>query len=189
MPRRQAHGSAAVLVLAVVLLLAATACSRERGDSAGTTVPLTRTLDSVDGQVGALQLLHVHIASPGERGAGHAADGDVELFLTLANAGPEPDVLTAVTADGAAAALLRDGDAEPTAQLAVEVPPGGVAPLRDVTGPHLELTGLTDPLAGGTRVDVTFTFRDAGPVTLPVPVAVYEGREPPTPSDDPAEPT
>jgi copper(I)-binding protein len=62
------------------------------------------------------------------------------------------------------------------------VPAGGTAPLREVTGPHLELGELSEPLRSGTRLAITFEFAAAGPVTLAVPVAVYDGRPPTDPS-------
>jgi hypothetical protein len=58
-----------------------------------------------------------------------------------------------------------------------------VAPLRQVTGPHLELAELAEPLRSGTRLAIIFEFQNSGPVTLNVPVAVYEGRPPTVPAD------
>jgi copper(I)-binding protein len=59
----------------------------------------------------------------------------------------------------------------------------------DLSGPHPEivLNGLTNPLSGGETVQLTFTFTNAGEVTLMVPVepAAYEFATyfpPPTPT-------
>jgi hypothetical protein len=67
----------------------------------------------------------VYVASPGERGTTHIAGEGAELFLTLANDGDAPDTLVGVSSDAAAEVLFRDGDADPTSQIQVEVPVGG----------------------------------------------------------------
>ena len=134
-------------------------------------------LDSVDGRVGDLRLLGVAVASPGTRGSVHLGGDDAALLLTVANDGDVDDVLTGVSADVADEVVLRDGDdaADP---VRVAVPAGGVAVLRDVSGLHLELTGLGEVLRSGFSVPVTFEFRDAGPVTLSVPVRTYSDVRP-----------
>jgi hypothetical protein len=55
----------------------------------------------------------------------------------------------------------------------VAVRPGEVAIVSEVTGPHLELSQLRETLRTGSAVPVTFAFRDAGTVTLIVPVGTY----------------
>ena len=130
-------------------------------------------LDSVDGQVSSLRLLSVSIASPGTRGSIHIAGDSAALLLTIANDGETEDELTGVTTDTAEQIVLRDGDASPDPRVEAPVPPGGVAVLREVTGLHLELTGLQERLRSGFSVPVTFEFRDAGTVTLSVPIRTY----------------
>jgi copper(I)-binding protein len=135
-------------------------------------------LDSVDGRVGQLRLLSVSIASPGGRGSLHLAGDTAALLLTIANDGPDDEVLTGASAEAARGVVLRDGDASSTSRLEVAVPSGEVAVLREVTGPHLELSGLRHPLRSGISYPVTFQFRDAGSVTLEVPVSTYDDVRP-----------
>ena len=183
------HRITGLVFVAVVVLLLGTSCSRERATpSASTSSAFGRNLDSVDGQAGTIRLLHVYVASPGERGTTHIVGEGAELFLTLANGGDDPDTLVGTHSEAAAQVLFRNGDTDPTPQIEVEVPAGGVAGLREVTGPHLELVELAEPLRSGTSLAITFEFEDSGPVTLNVPVAVYNGRPPTVPSD-PADPT
>ena len=130
-------------------------------------------LDSVDGRVGDLRLLSVSIASPGTRGSLHIAGDDAALLLTIANDGEADDELTSVDADVAEQVVLRDGDAAPEERIEVSVPAGGVAVLRDVNRQHLELSGLKEILRSGLSAPVTFEFRDAGSVTLSVPIRTY----------------
>ena len=156
----------------LLVLLALAGCS---GAQAG-TANLDRArigLDSVDGQVGPLRLLSVTIASPGTRGSLHIAGDSAALLLTIANDGDGEDVLTGATTDVAEQVVLRDGDEEAQPRADVPVAAGGVAVLREVTGPHLELSGLSEALRSGFSVPVTFEFRDAGPVTLEVPIRTY----------------
>jgi copper(I)-binding protein len=183
------HRTTGLVLAAVVVLLLGTSCGRERTTPrAATPTTFGRNLDSVDGQVGTIRLLHVYVASPGDRGTTHIAGEGAELFLTLANDGDAPDTLVGTHSETAAQVLFRNGDADPTPQIQVEVLAGGVAVLREVTGPHLELAELAEPLRSGTRLAITFDFENSGPVTLNVPVAVYNGR-PPTVPGDPADPT
>jgi len=130
-------------------------------------------LDSVDGQVGDLRLLSVAIASPGTRGSFHVASDSAALLLTVANGGHAADELTGVTTRSAEQVVLRDGDAAPDPRVEVPVPPGGVTVLREVTGPHLALSGLNERPRSGFSVPVTFEFRDAGSVTLAVSIRTY----------------
>jgi copper(I)-binding protein len=135
-------------------------------------------LDSVDGQVGSLRLLGVAIASPGTRGSIHVAGDSAALLVTIANDGEDEDVLVGASTDVAEQVVLRDGDDPPDPDPQVPVPPGGVAIVRDVTGPHLELSGLKERLRSGSSVPVTFDFRTAGPVTLSVPIRTYDDVRP-----------
>lgn len=135
-------------------------------------------LDSVDGRIGPLRLLSVSIASPGTRGSFHVAGDSAALLVTVANDGDDEDVLTGVSTAVAEEVVLRDGDAPPDPDLEMAVPPGGVATVRDVTGAHLELSGLQERLRSGLSVPVTFEFRDAGSVTLSVPVGTYSDVRP-----------
>jgi copper(I)-binding protein len=137
-------------------------------------------LDSVDGRVGQLRLLSASVESPGTRGSVHIAGGSAALTLTIANdaEGEGEDVLTGARTEVADHVVLRDGDASPEPRLDVRVPSGGVAVLREVSGPHLELSGLRELLRSGFSVPITFEFRDAGPVTLEVPVRTYSDVRP-----------
>ena len=142
--------------------------------SAGCTAqPRSRVVDSVDGQVGRLRLLRVAVDSPGPGGSTHIAGNSAALLLTVANFGEAEDVLVAATASAARQIDFRDGDEVRQSPLEVAVPAGGAAVLGEVTGPHLELSGLRSTLRGGSHVLVTFVFRDAGSVLMRVPVRSY----------------
>jgi len=158
-------------VLVVLLLLAG--CSSTQTGSDPFFGRARFGLDSVDGQVGPLRLLSVSIASPGTRGSLHIAGDSAALLVTIANDGPGEDVLTGVRTDAAERVVVRDGDARPDEDLQVPVPSGDSTVVRDVTGRHLELSGLQERLRSGFSVPVTFDFREAGAVTLEVPIRTY----------------
>ncbi|NYJ05442.1 copper chaperone PCu(A)C [Petropleomorpha daqingensis] len=167
------HRIGAAVLLTVVLTAG---CGVQSG-----TTDLERArigLDSVDGRVGDLRLLSVSIASPGPRGSTHLAGDTAALLLTVANDGQDDDVLTGAETAVAEKVVFRDGDGAAEERLDVAVPAGGVAVLREVTGAHLELTQLRETLRSGFSVPVTFEFRDAGAVTLSVPIRTYEGVRP-----------
>jgi copper(I)-binding protein len=106
--------------------------------------------------------------------APHDPGDGADLLLTVANDGTAADVLSGASSDAAEQVVFGDGDLTATSPLRVAAPAGGVASLQDVSGPHLELSGLTQELRSGGSVPVTFTFATAGSVTLQVPVATYD---------------
>jgi copper(I)-binding protein len=129
--------------------------------------------EGVGGQLGDLRLLGVTVDSPGARGSMHIAGDSAALLLTIANDGKAEDVLIGARADVAQQVVFRDGDSPPVPHLQVPVPAGDVTVLREVTAPHLELSGLREALRTGSSVPITFEFGTAGTVTLDVPIHTY----------------
>jgi copper(I)-binding protein len=106
------------------------------------------------------------------------AGGQAGVFVSL-SAQNSHDRLIAVSAPGTASSV----------QLVTGPVPLVQGQVVDLNGPHPEivLNGLTNPLSGGETVQLTFTFTNAGVVTLMVPVepAAYEFATyfpPPTPT-------
>jgi copper(I)-binding protein len=166
-------------VVGTVLLVLLTLVACGSGATGSPTSDRARIgLDSVDGQVGQLRLLSVAIASPGARGSTHIAGDSAALLLTIANDGRAEDLLTGASAEAAGQVVFRYGDALTDRQGELPVPAGGVTVLREVTGSHLELSGLRETLRSGFSVPVTFRFRDAGSLTLEVPVRTYNDVRP-----------
>jgi copper(I)-binding protein len=163
------------IAVATTILLSMLVLAGCGSAQAGTRAPgqAGNELDGVDGQVGGLRLLSVAISAPGAPGSLHLAGDSAALLFTIANDGKTQDVLIGAGADVAGQIAFRNGDDAPDPQVQVPVPPGESAALSAVTGPHLELSGLRRTLGTGSDVAVTFAFRDAGSVTLMVPVATY----------------
>ena len=89
------------------------------------------------------------------------AGSNASLFLSLFNDGATDDTLQSISAAGAASVTLDGG----TVAVPSEIPVNLTGPQ-----PSAVLTNLSAPLASGGYVTVTMQFKNAGPVTLQVPV-------------------
>jgi copper(I)-binding protein len=89
------------------------------------------------------------------------AGSSASLFMSLFNDGATPDTLEGATAAGAASVTLDGG----TVALPSETPVNLTGPQ-----PSAVLTNLSAPLSSGGYVKVVLQFKNAGPVTLQVPV-------------------
>lgn len=122
--------------------------------------------DSVNATVGNLRLLAARVEAPSD--SVHVQDGNVGLFLTVANIGSSDDTLTGATSPDATSIVYRNGTQPIQPTIAVPIPAGGVASLQYPGGPHLELVGLSQNIPGGTFLPVTFTFASAGSIVMNV---------------------
>ena len=89
------------------------------------------------------------------------AGSSASLFLSLFNDGATDDTLQSISAAGAASVTLNGG----TVALPSEIPVNLTGPQ-----PSAVLNNLSAPLPSGGYVTVTMQFKNAGPVTLQVPV-------------------
>lgn len=117
-----------------------------------------------DFTLGALRIGHPYAleTAPGLRtGAG---------YLSVANAGAEPDRLLAVRADFPKVEIhetLTDaaGVARMSPVAGLAIPPGATVELAP-RGAHVMFMGLTAPLAAGSRFPATLVFERAGEVAV-----------------------
>jgi copper(I)-binding protein len=94
-------------------------------------------------------------------GATLPAGSSASLFMSLFNDGANADTLVSASAAGASDVALDGG----TVPLPSETPVNLTGPT-----PSAVLTNLSKPLESGGFVTVTLQFKNAGPVTLQVPV-------------------
>ncbi|HTF55578.1 MAG TPA: copper chaperone PCu(A)C [Pseudonocardia sp.] len=131
--------------------------------------------DGVNGDVGAIALRNVLMPhSPAQR-AGFPPGANLPVLATFVNVGRSPDELVAVTSPAADRVSVSG---------ATRLPPGrNVVSTIDEARPisplvsgnlHIVLT-TTQAVRPGLNTPVTFQFRNAGQVTLPVPTVVLEG--------------
>ena len=158
-----------------VLLLspaALTACSAGQ-----VTQTATQERDKVGamGQVGDLTIRQVQFLSPRE-GAYERGD-DAELRLAVVNAG-EADTLVDVSGEGFGDVEFDTGSTAGGAGSSrggssgegIEIPGGSATYVGD-DELTVTLTDLDDALTAGQYLELTFTFENAGEITLPVTVS------------------
>jgi copper(I)-binding protein len=96
------------------------------------------------------------------------------VYFSITNLGRSADRLLSVSTPVASKVEFHEsrsvqGVLEMRAVTAVECPPGATVKATP-GGLHVMLLGLAGPLAAGTELTVSLHFRDAGVVTLKVPV-------------------
>lgn len=101
-------------------------------------------------------------------------------FLTLANDG-EQDALIGVACDAASTVELHrmvhdNGQMKMEQVKEIVLPSHGEVKLEP-GGLHLMLFGVHEPLLAGKTVKLTFTFRQAKPQTIEVPVRALDGKK------------
>lgn len=153
-------------------------------------------IDGATADVGSIALRDVQLSYPEGMPTGYPAGADVPLQLTIVNQGNTAEVLESVSTPMARQVLLQGASTIPAErsvatpeEARTDVAPGdaghgaATAPVDASLSPldfgeiRIMLVDLTGPLRPGLNAEITFVFRDAGPVTLPVPMA------PPTDSE------
>lgn len=156
-------------------------------------------VDGTDGDIGDIALRNVQLYYPGDHHGSYPLGSDVPLRLTIINQGNTADILESVSTPVAAQVLLqgastipaatsvatpleaavttRPGDPDPGVSTTPSPPP--VSPL-DFGEIRIVLVNITQPLRAGLNTEITFVFRNAGPVTIPVPLGppTHSEREP-----------
>jgi copper(I)-binding protein len=156
---------AATTVVLLVSPVALTACSAGQ-----VTQTATQERDKVGamGQVGDLTIRQVQFLSPNE-GVYEQGD-DAELQLAVVNSGEEADTLTEVSGEGFGEVEFDDGSTGSAAADSIEIP-GDSATYIDGDELAVTLTDLDEGLTAGQYLELTFTFENAGEITVPVTVA------------------
>ncbi|MEU4214141.1 copper chaperone PCu(A)C [Actinoplanes sp. NPDC026623] len=124
-------------------------------------------------RVGSILLRSVHIEAPPD--ARYRVGDDARVWFTALNQGTYPDVLRSLTSPYARTGQVRwDDDCDGTATVVPALvlrpakpnlaqSPPGVPPFDAY---HARLVGLNRAVLAGTTIPVTFTFDDAGSVTV-----------------------
>jgi copper(I)-binding protein len=100
------------------------------------------------------------------------------IYLWITNRGSQADRLLSVSSPLAASAgmhstTMRQGMMRMRAVETVDLPPG-VAIKMEPGGLHIMLQGLKQPLDAGSSLPLILEFRDAGMLTVQVPVKALE---------------
>ncbi|MCZ2836279.1 copper chaperone PCu(A)C [Modestobacter sp. VKM Ac-2985] len=164
---------AAVMGVLLLTPIGLTACSAGQVTQTSSQEPLAGVqADLEDLQLRALTL-------PYPTGGQYASGSDARLVGAIASTGIEGDTLVSIegeafdsveVVDPDAAELAADGSA--SEDLGLTIPPDGILYLSSGGGPTVALVDLAEEIGAGESIDVTFTFEEAGEVTVPVPVGV-----------------
>ncbi len=153
---------AATIGALVLSPVALSACSA--GQIAQTA---TQDRDIRGGQADAGQI-HLRTATTAYPQSGaYTEGGDARLLVAVANSGQADDEVTDISGPGFESAEVVDPTSTEEAPTGFVVPAGQNVFVGE-GGPTVTLVGLTQALTAGESLEVTFTFRDAGEITLPV---------------------
>jgi copper(I)-binding protein len=121
---------------------------------------------------GGIALRNVWIPFPPDRTGGYPAGSSVPVVATIVNYGSEVDELVGVASPVAVRVLVEGATRLPPHRNVVitDAPTEPASPL--VAGALRIVLTTSQVLRTGLDTPVTFRFRNAGQVTLPVPMAV-----------------
>ncbi|TFV63963.1 copper chaperone PCu(A)C [Geodermatophilus sp. DF01-2] len=138
--------------LLLVASVGVTAC----GEEAYTRAP------DVEASVGDMELRDIQLAPPPE--GVYEGGSAARLEFAMVNTGREEDQLVGVSGPDFAGVVV-DG-APGSSSLPIPIPPGETVFSGGPTGPVLILTGIDETLRTAESMPVTFTFENAGAVTV-----------------------
>jgi hypothetical protein len=156
-------------VIRKVALLAVAGCLTVAGCGAGAqpqTAKPTQLTEGANFSQGGIDARNMFLLGPAP-GKTLAKGATVPVYGNLISDNDAEDALTGVSApEFAAAGAVKNG--------ALALPAHQLVTLGRTT-PSVILRGIGQPLSGGESVKVTFTFRNAGAITLNVPVVAQQG--------------
>jgi copper(I)-binding protein len=145
------------------------------GCGAGQITQTDSQVAAVDGAFGnvanSIALREVLIPYPQNQTGTYPAGSTVPVLLTIINQGTNTDELIAVTSPAASQALVLGTTQIPPGTTVTSTAGSGQPTSPLVVGELRVLLSTSQPLRAGLNTPVTFQFRNAGKVTLPVPMA------------------
>jgi copper(I)-binding protein len=158
-----------------VLLLSPVALSACSAGQVAQTAEQHRDKAGAQSNVGDLELRALGLPYP--TGGVYPSGSNARLIAAIASTSGTDDTLTSITGDAFKSVQVVDPGSSAAAgtpsggSLDITVPAGQTIFIGNGSGPSVTLVGLSGDLGVGQYVDVTFTFQQAGSVTVPVPVA------------------
>lgn len=169
-------------LLGCAAALALSGCAS--GPSAQTAQQVA-AVNGANGETGPIALRDAVLAYPGGEGAfGYRPGEDAPLRVTIANSAQTADELIAVTSPAAGGVAVQGrttvpgGTAVTSAGSGTDTTPTAAGTPSQVRQLRIVLTDLRVPLRPGLNTPVMFRFREAGEVTLPVPIDAPVGVAP-----------
>ena len=166
--------------IAAALALSALALSGCAAGQITQTDAQVAAVNGASGDLGPIALRDAVLAYPGGDVFGYAPGDEAPLLVTIVNSGDQTDELVSVSTP-AGEVVVGGMTTIPggfvVSSLEVARAPGPPSAVADAADPPLGsgelrivLTDLTGPIRPGLPTFVTFGFRDAGEVTLRVPI-------------------
>ena len=151
--------------------VALTACS---AGQVAQTAEQNRDKTGAQVNVGDLALRALELPYP--TGGIYQSGSDARLLATIVSTSDTDDTLVSIEGEDFDSVEVVDPDATASAapgatSLDLTVPAQGTLFIGNGSGPAVTLVGLADDVGVGESIDVTFTFEQAGEITVPVPVA------------------
>jgi hypothetical protein len=170
-----------------VLLLSPIALSACSAGQVTQTATQERDKTGAQAQVGDISLRQVQLLHP--RGGRYDQGDDADLQAAIINAGQQADTLvrvegadfdsakiTSPATPTATASPTGTGTGSGSSGQGIEIPAGSSVFVGG-DDYNVTLINLHKSLTTGQYIDVTFTFKNAGAVTVPVTVATPDGSE------------
>lgn len=129
------------------------------------TADQVAAIDGANATVGQISVLNAVLAET--ESTGYPQGSSAQLQFWLSNAGVTADQLTGISSPYATTVQLVGPQ---------EVPAQSLADFQTDEAATVTLEGLTQPIVYGYSIPVTFTFAQAGAVTIKVPIAIPEFR-------------
>ena len=158
-----------------VLLLSPIALSACSAGQVTQTAGQMRDKVGAMAEVGEITLRAVEFAYP--RGGVYEDGDDAELRMAIINDSEEADALVDISGEGFGDVEIDDdtapGSGRPGSTSEIEIPANG-AVFVDGEDISISLTDLDESLTTGQSLELTFTFENAGEVTVPVTVGTSD---------------
>ena len=168
-----------------VLLLSPVVLSACGAGQVTQTATQERDKTGAQAQVGDISLRQAQLVHP--RGGSYERGDDADLQVALVNGGDKDDTLVSVDGDGFESAQIESSSSASSSSSSgssssssrsqeIEIPARSAV---FIGGDEFTVTleGLDEDLHTGQYLEVTFTFENAGEVTVPVTVATPEESE------------
>lgn len=152
-----------VLVPTTMALLTAAALTLS-GCAAGQysqTADQVAAIDGANGTIGDITVLNARLAPTARED--YAAGSDAQLLLWISNDSLKPDTLTGITTSAAESVDIA-GEAT--------VPGQTLSDFATETGTEVVVTGFLQDQYYGVSIPMTFSFANAGTLTLNIPIEV-----------------
>ncbi|WP_156819516.1 copper chaperone PCu(A)C [Pseudonocardia sp. HH130630-07] len=166
-PLRTLAGVAGAVTLSGLLL---SGCGAGQVSQTAQQVAATNGLNASVGQVDLRDVQIGYPATPASPAALYARGSAAPVRATLVNTGAVADRLVSASSPAATSVRVTDGVLPKDVAL---VSTGGNALQPTASRPtEIVLEGLTQPVAAGAVVPMTFTFERAGAITVDVPTGI-----------------